>query len=132
MHRVHLELRGDSVHNHLRHHHTLWATKSSKGRVAGQIRLTHIASRADDREVVHVIDVEEGSIHHRTREVKRPASVVVQLNVERGELALAGKTHSIVADEGMSASAELEIYVSIQSQTDGSIGMLGGHRGKAS
>jgi hypothetical protein len=59
----------------------LRATKPAERRVAREVCLARVPDNADSRDLVHVVDVKHGAVHHRIGQVGGVASVGIPVGM---------------------------------------------------
>ena len=71
----------DAVDDFLDHEHSLRPAESAKGGVRSEIGFRDHAAEFDVRNVIGVIEMEDGAIGHGARQIERPAAIGKQFDL---------------------------------------------------
>mmetsp|Transcript_3838 Transcript_3838/g.10875 ORF Transcript_3838/g.10875 Transcript_3838/m.10875 type:complete len:335 (-) Transcript_3838:1309-2313(-) len=117
---------GHAVNDLLDDHHPLRAAEATEGGVAGLVGLAQVAHHARIGDFVAVIDVQEGAVHDGAAQVQCVASIVVQVGVQRHQLALVREANLVGCQEGVTLAHALHVLVAVIDEAHRPSGVVGG------
>eukprot|EP00968_Pinguiococcus_pyrenoidosus_P023204 scaffold3643_cov267-Pinguiococcus_pyrenoidosus.AAC.5 len=125
LHHVHLQGCREVVHGGFADHHSLRPSEAAERGMRRHVCPAHVPRGAEGAPLVGVVQMEEGAVHHRRREVQAAAGVVVDVHLEEAQISLRIGAGSILGIEGMPLTRALHVDVAIQHDPNGHLEMAG-------
>ena len=121
---VEAQVAGDVAHEGLDQEHALRPTKAPKGRIGLGVRLAAQGIDAHMLEEVGIVQVEQGPVIDRTRQVGREAALAGQHCLQTQDAALRIEAHLVAGQEIVALAGDHEVVITIQTHLDRAPGQL--------
>src|SRR6516162_627769 len=97
---------GHAVDDFLNDQHALWAAKTTKGGIRGQIGFCRLPAELHGGDVIGVVEVEQCAVRNGLRKVNRPASVGIKVDACGQQASLSIETDFKASEEWMPMAGE--------------------------
>src|SRR5438270_879964 len=113
----------DAVEYFLDDQHALRAAKPAESCIRCQIRFRDVAPERDMRNVVGVVEMENGAICDRAREIERPAGIGKQIDFRAQDETFVIEADAELRQKGMALTGDHHVLIAVQPNSHFSAGL---------
>ena len=120
----------DAVENLFNRQHPLRPAKTAEGGIGRQISFGDLPAKLDRWDIVRIVEMEQGTIRHRLRQIHGPAAIGIKMDSRRKKQTATIKTNFEPRQKWMSMPGNDHVLIAIEADPHRFSGMSRSQRGQ--